>query len=102
MKVYGEFFHNLWNQSKTKLGWKGKIIYEKLSPPWLKGEVLFLYGPNNCSSIPCKHGELPRKGMSKDRNQNVVRNAILAYWLQKEEGPTDVVRWFLRKNGIAI
>ena len=59
-KVYGEFFHYFWNQSKIKLGWKGKIIYEKLTPPWFKREVLFLYGPNNCSSIPCKYGELPR------------------------------------------
>lgn len=34
--AYGEFFHYLWNEMKRLHGRKGNIVYEKLSPPWIK------------------------------------------------------------------
>lgn len=100
LNVYGDFFHYLWNSFKDAKGWKGKIVYEKLTPPWLRGSVVFLYGTNNSLSIPCKYGELPRKGLLKDKNQKIVGSAILSTWMEKERETSTLLRWFLEKKGV--
>lgn len=52
VRVYGEFFHHVWKICKKQNGWKGNIVYEKLTPTWLYGDVVFIYGTNDALSIP--------------------------------------------------
>lgn len=59
----GKFFHYLWNQIKSVRGWKGIIVYKKMTPPCFERDVAFPYGTNDSSSIPCKYSSLPRKGV---------------------------------------
>ena len=67
MNVYGKFFYHVWKVCKKENGWKGNIVYEKLTPQWLRGKDLFLYSQNGSLSITFFHGFLPRKGILKDR-----------------------------------
>ncbi len=40
---------------KKRLGWKVNLVYDKRTPPWLFGDVVFLYGVDKpCPSIVCK------------------------------------------------
>ena len=102
MSVYGDFFGQLWLLAKDKFGWKGPILYERLTPNWLRGDVVFLHGPNGSLSIPCTHRVLPRKGFLKDRGQKIVGSSILAYWLQQEVGTAPLLRWFLLQKNATI
>ncbi len=49
VSVYGDFFHHAWGGGACKQdnGWKGNIVYERLMPQWLRGDVVFLYGHNS-------------------------------------------------------
>ncbi len=40
--VYGKFFHHVWKICKEENGWKGNIVYEKLTPQWLHGDIVVL------------------------------------------------------------
>ena len=77
VSVYGACFTPLVGVCKKAYGWKGNIVYENLKPDWLRGDVAFLYGPNRASSIPCKYGVLPRKGVFKDRDQKLLVPPLL-------------------------
>ncbi len=96
--VYGDFFREIWLACKKRLGWKGNIAYDKLTPQWLLVDVVFLYGVNNSSSIPCSHGALPRKAMRKDHGQAVVGSAILTHWMENECGTRDLLRMYINRR----
>lgn len=81
--VFGKFLHHLWKSCKEENRWKSSILYENLTPQWLRGDVLFLYGRNN-TTIACSHGVLPRKSVLKEKGQKIVGSAILPNWLQHE------------------
>jgi len=102
ISIYGEFFHYLWNICKTARGWRSGIVYGKLTPPWLRGDVVFLHGPNQSNSIPFIHGELPRKGLLKDKSQKIVGSAILALWLEKETSTAPALRWYFDRKGFHL
>ena len=100
IQTYGEFFNFLWERAKSVRKWKGKIVYQKLSPPWIRQNVVFLRGPNNSISIPCRYGALPRKGLLKDKDQKSVATATLATWLEREQETADALKFFLEKHGV--
>ena len=100
--IYGEFFNHIWNICKKKLAWKGHVTYKKLTPPWLVGNVVFLYGLNHSSSITFQQGTLPRKSDLKERGQKIIGSAILAAWVVQEHETSLSLRWFLRQKGVVI
>jgi len=102
VSIYGDFFNYIWNISKKDRGWKGRIVYEKLTPPWLRGHVVFLHGPNSNHSIPFQYGVLPRKGSLKDRSQKIIGSAILALWLEKEPTTSQALRWYCARKGLRL
>ena len=100
VRTYGEFFRFLWERDKSDLNWKGKMMYEKLYPPWIRQNVVFLRGADNSISIPCRYGSLPRKCILKDKDQKSVGAAILCTWLEREQETADALKYFLEKNGV--
>ena len=102
MTVYGPFFQRLWSICQKKLNWKGQIMYKRMTPPWLLGNIMFLHGRNHQSSIPLRHSFLPRKSDFKELGQKIVGSAIIAAWICKKEAGTSSLCWFLRKKGVSI
>ena len=102
LSVYGYFFNQLWLACRKEHGWKGSIVYGKLCPDLLRGEVVFLYGPNRASSIPYTYASLPHKGRFKDCGKKIVGSAILAYWVQNEPCSNAAMRWYLAHKNVII
>ena len=67
--LYGDLFMQVWPLCKKQLSWKGRVMYKKTTPPWLRGNILFLHSPNQSSSTPFQHKYLPRKSDLREKDR---------------------------------
>lgn len=43
-KMYGDLFTAFWNEGRAKFRFEGRIIYARMTPPWLYGNIVFVHG----------------------------------------------------------
>ncbi len=78
-ELYASFFKAFWSKaydSKSKLVGK-KIVYSKLTPPFLRVHVVFIHGSNSKLSLAYTNKVLPSKNKIRERNGKVLGAAIL-------------------------
>lgn len=69
---------------QEKAEWKRQVIYKKIRPPWLKGNIVFVYGVNQSSSIIFQEGTLLRKSDLKSCGKKILGSNILAEWMFRD------------------
>ena len=70
--MYGYFSMLAWSLYKKQLSWKGQVMYKKMTPPWLLGNIVFLHDPNQSSPISFQHKHLPRKSDLREKGQKII------------------------------
>jgi len=97
--IYGEFFNILYDIGYSMRMVTGRMTYNVLTPPWLRTNVVFIYGPTKNISIPYNGRVLPRKNVLRERGRKQLGCAILSTWLQREtSGQHELIRLLQRQN----
>jgi len=70
--VYTKLFTSIWETGRRQSRVSGRITYARMTPPWLRKNVIFIHGENRNASIPFTLGALPTKNQIKEKNYKFV------------------------------
>ena len=97
-KIYVDFSNALYEEEYPSRSFTGRMALFFLTPPWLRGPVVFLHGYNNNISIPFANIELPRKNYLREKGKKAIGCAMLTTWLSRETSGVGHLRKLLEKH----
>jgi len=100
--VYSQLFTALWDLGRRNKRVSGRITYADMTPPWLRGNVIFIHGENRNASIPFTLKVLPTKNQIKEKNYKFIGKAILDTILRKEDTMAPFLRHILIESGVSV
>jgi len=100
--IYTDLFTALWEKGRTNGEVTGRLTYSRMTPPWLRHNVIFIHGQNRNASLPYTLRVLPKKKQIKDKNFKFIGRAILDTILRREESMAPYLRRLLREAGCNI
>lgn len=83
-EIYGQMFTAIWKKGHEKKLVTGRIIYARITPPWLRVPVVFLYGQNNNESTIFALRRLPTKSEIREAGNHNLSLSVLATFLRIE------------------
>jgi len=100
--AYGEFISALYGKARELRIIKGPLLYRNFTPPWMRSDIIFVYGPNRNCTIPFSGKELPRKNVFRQAGKKSLGCAIIVAWLKKEPSSAPLLEHILAKNGFKL
>ena len=100
--AYAEFFTDLWAKAYSLRLVSKQISYASLTPPWLREQVVFIYGPSLSVSIPFTRCSLPTKNQVRESGKKALACAILDTWMRREKPSTIHLANVLRGSGVRM
>jgi len=100
--LYSTFFNALWTRGRTVRRVQGKMVYARLTPPWLTKNTIFMHGPSRNISLPCTINTLPSKNQVRERGKKMLACVILDSWMKKEGGSSLYLSSLLQEKGLSV
>ena len=100
--LYATFFQSLWEKGYSQRRVTKKIVYSKLTPPYLRMPVVFMHGPHRSISLPFTQKVLPSKNQIRERNGKILGAAILATWLKRESCTAEYLAHLLCSRNVLV
>ena len=101
-KIYGQLFTQMWNEARKTKKVSGRIVYARMTPPWLRHNVTFVHGQNRNESTVFTSGKLPTKSEIREIGKATLAAAILTTFLQKEKEVHLFLTRLLQRNSIEL
>lgn len=83
--IYDELFVLMWNTGRKLKRAKGRIVYEHITPPWLIGDIIFVYELHRNHSVLFTEKRIPAESEIREVGDTNLAMAILTTFLIKEK-----------------